>query len=193
MKNILLTMITLFSIKCSSQIVGLEQRNGTRVNGTYYKDLNNVLDNFTGVYTYTQGNTTLTLKLFKGLSTNTNYTEDIIYGEVLYIENGVTKMNTLNNLNINHPDKWKHNIVGNRILKLGSAGCDECTATERRLRLVFIDDIGHTSGKITAQKTIVNNQEAMMINLYYPIVARGANDPVRMGHIPDGDYTLIKQ
>src|SRR5690606_10043709 len=119
MKNILVILIFIFGLNTYSQtpILFLENRNPYDTQeGAYYKDLNNVLNDFEGTWLYTNGGTSLRIVLVKKEAqyrTDRGYYEDLMVVEYQYIENGVETINTFSNLNQNLGDS--HNILGTPI------------------------------------------------------------------------------
>jgi hypothetical protein len=196
MKKILITSFFIIAFYSNAQVESLETRRGKREVGKYYKDINNVLDQYVGTWIHNVGNIYLKITFAKAISYNEGqFTEDILYGGMEYKVNNVTIINTINDFNTNRPDKWYHDIVGNSILKQGYPGCRDCTVNEKRLNILFKDRIGHATATIFLQKITVNGQEAIKLFGYYPITARADTEPQKNIQLPLGDikYTLIKQ
>ena len=61
MKKLIFILILNLSYISVAQnpIIPLESKNGTRQNGAYYKDTNNVLNAYEGTWLYTNGSTSL--------------------------------------------------------------------------------------------------------------------------------------
>lgn len=68
--------------------------------GNYIKDINGMLDNFTGTWKYINGNEEFIVKIDKVLQYNssglTAYYEDVLFGGYKYTKNGVIVVNKLN-------------------------------------------------------------------------------------------------
>ena len=196
MKKILVTSFFIIALFSNAQVESLETRKGNREVGKYYKDINNVLDQYVGTWIHNEGNIYLKITFAKAISYDEDqFTEDILYGGMEYKVNNVTIINTFNDFNTNRPDKWYHDIVGNTILTQGDPGCRDCSVNEKRLDMSFIDRIGNATATIFLQKIIVNGQEAIKLFGFYPITARADTDPQKNIQLPLGDinYTLIKQ
>ena len=201
MKNILVILIFIFGLNTYSQtpIFFLENRNPYETEqGAYYKDLNNVLDNFEGTWLYTNGTTSLKIVLEKKtMFFNGDYYEDFMIGEYQYIENGVEKINTLSDLSQNLG--YDHKITGNLILR----SCyfmpvSDCIEGEGRLRLGLIDAGVGTNhwARMILKRRVINGQQA--IKAY--IVFNYAGDFRDTGGIvPDPtlpwqqEYVMLKQ
>tara|TARA_R110000850_G_scaffold190308_4_gene316224 strand:+ start:1582 stop:2247 length:666 start_codon:yes stop_codon:yes gene_type:complete len=115
MKSLIYIIVIIFSvIQTNAQILGsgeiaLENRPTTQDKiGKYFKDVNNLLDAYKGVWQWTDGNRELTFYLYideeveMRLLAGTYY-QDVIYGYYVYKENGVTLIDTkqelLNSIN----------------------------------------------------------------------------------------------
>lgn len=100
------------------------------------------MDKFVGTWQYTNGNTSLTIRLAKkNHIANDSYYEDIIVGEFKYIENTNSIVNTIQNANFNSNIVNDYHIGGNYILENDDTlyTCDTCDAGERRFKLYFDD------------------------------------------------------
>ncbi|WP_353150000.1 DUF6705 family protein [Flavobacterium sp.] len=198
MKKLIYTIVVLLVAlhsKAQSPVVNIEDDNGERPQNIYYKDINNLLDPYVGTYIYTNGTTSLKFVLQKKVQAFDGwFYEDVIVGEYQYIENGVEKVNTLNNFNINHTDSWDYNILGNWIIKIGLPGCEECTPTEKRLRLSLRDTVSGAWANLILAKTIVNGQQAIRLNLMWDIRTHIYGTPeLTPRSFLGGEFILIKQ
>lgn len=159
MKELYKTLsILIMAISCNAQtpIISIEDNNGDRIQNAYYKDISNVLNTFEGTYLLSNGTTSLKIVLQKKtMSFDSWLYEDLLIGEYQYIENGVEKVNTLNNLNTTYTNQYGSiNIYGNSIIKHGLPGCNDCTINEKRLRLSFKDAISGCWADLIINKTI---------------------------------------
>lgn len=104
--NILFFLI--LTVGFSQTIFPLEQMvNHTNKQGKYFKDVNGILDAFTGVWRWQEGNRELTFYFYKDeassqQSLSGSYLRDVVFGYYVYKESGVTlidsKQDLLNNL-----------------------------------------------------------------------------------------------
>lgn len=201
MKKILIIITTFMSLYNYSQITLLSLENDLGwdgVAGAYYKDLNNVLDEYEGTWLYTDGTTSFKIVLVKKtMFFEGSYYEDLMIGEYQYIENGVQKINTLANLNSELG--YDHNIRGNGVL----SNCffmpeDDCIEGEKRLRLGLIDPNPGKSHWATMilKKRVINGQEAIKAYLVFNY-ARGNSsdpDPIPSPTMPwQQEYVMFKQ
>ncbi len=96
--NILLFLI--ITTGFSQTIIPLEQFvNHTNQQGKYFKDLNGILDAYTGVWRWQEGNRELTFYLYKQeaatlQSLSGPYLQDVIVGYYIYKESGTVLINT---------------------------------------------------------------------------------------------------
>ncbi|SFQ13018.1 DUF6705 family protein [Flavobacterium akiainvivens] len=101
---------------CQSPVLPLLDVADNDIAGAWYKDLDNEFGKFIGTWKFenTATNTSFTITLQKKEAfyiSQFNHYEDLIIGEYKYVQNGVEIVNTLSNLNINHPDEYDYNIV----------------------------------------------------------------------------------
>lgn len=192
-KNIFIILFVSFSIQCKAQspIIDLQDRDGTRLDGAYYKDVYNKLNPFEGTWLYTNGTTSLKIVLIKKyIKPAGNYFQDLIIGEYQYIENGVEKFNSLTDLNTVYPNDYYHKIWGNFIPYTASP-FDEVIAGEVRLNLCFGDNMG---GTIDIRRKMVGNQPAIQIMRRARQYHVRVGDPIIYPILPpEVIYTLIKQ
>ncbi|MGF1554632.1 DUF6705 family protein [Paucihalobacter sp.] len=121
MKNtiIIVFITTLFTCKAQQSTVSLHNSaEAFGINGYYYKDFNNYLNVFEDTWVYTNGNTSLTTTLQKKAMVHvttsdlsSDYYTDVVIGEYKFIENGIEKINTLQNLLNNYSDPYDYNMV----------------------------------------------------------------------------------
>ena len=200
MKKIILILLLAchYIVIAQTPVIPIEGWDGTVVNGAYYKDTNNVLNAYEGTWLYTNGNTSLKIILKKKTMESINgiFYEDLIIGEYQYIENGVEKINRLNQMDANLIHIYNHSIDGNTILVSPYyLNCTDCLPGEKRIYVGLSDPVNHRWGSITMKKTTLNNQEAIKIYLEFRVKqARKEGDtPESPAFVPNGWYTLVKQ
>lgn len=170
MKNTLITLITfLCFINVNAQITTHQQVEGTEEPGSseygvYYKDLNNVFDNFVGTYEYSGSDFYFKIVLKRKNHSNVSnyYWEDIIVGGYQYIKNGVE----INYLNVNTGmminGKNEANIAASSIVGPESNFCDDCPL-EKSLRGAIFDPVRHKSGTLYLARKTQNGQAGLQI------------------------------
>ncbi|EMY79884.1 hypothetical protein pgond44_14668 [Psychroflexus gondwanensis ACAM 44] len=188
-----------YNCKAQSPVLNMEDANVTKSkapDNSYYKDVNNTLNNFEGTWLYTNGNTSLKIILVKSTQYfNGDFYEDLLIGGYQYIENRVEKINTLSDAN--DPSIGRAaSIRGNNIYNnCRYSPVDDCVDGEKNLDL-SINDVpleGHI-GTLRLFKRTINGQEALKANIsmnYFRDVSGPAPDPTlpwRMDNI-----VLIKQ
>ncbi|MEY2921728.1 MAG: hypothetical protein RL108_337 [Bacteroidota bacterium] len=174
MKNIITTLLFLVLFtNCKAQvleqtIVPIEDLKGSSYDGTYYKDIHNLLNPFVGTWLYSNGTTSLKLVLRKIIGFDSGrIKEDLIVGEYEYIENGFTKINTLQNINTDTPGIIDHSVNGNTfVYSFVYPKCYDCSANELRLRLSLHDPLKEVGFSVFARKIMVNGQNALSIYMY---------------------------
>jgi hypothetical protein len=145
----------LISISCHSQIIDIYgPEDYGKINGAYYKDVTNFHNQYVGTWLYTNGTTSLKLKfktvnyVFCDLGTRSFY-EDVLIGEYQYIENGVEKVNTLNNIDVDYGTEYLNVMTSHYLRNLSciffpNSGpvCNECLPNERRMEM-GLSEPGH--------------------------------------------------
>lgn len=207
MKNILITAICIISLGCKAQpfnqalgeVINIYDKNGHDIDGAYYKDLDNYLDQFVGTYLYTNANKILRIKLVKKTMQNIDaHFEDLIIGEYQYFENNVQIVNTIPQINVAYADQRLHNVWGNRLVPNNKIPrCPECNVGELRLNLSFIDAIHNQYGRMIVRKINVAGNDAIKIHLKMtgnldPWI-EGQPQPPTDFTVPAGEYILIKE
>ncbi|MDQ0594474.1 hypothetical protein QFZ37_002843 [Chryseobacterium ginsenosidimutans] len=194
---VLLLTILFLSCKSQSQIVNILDYDGRPITDTYYKDINNLLDPYTGTWIYSSGSRYIKMVLTKKIKfyDGKRY-EDVIVGGVEYKENGVTKVNTLsyiNNTSFVNPALYP--IWGNHLFdKNFYPKCPECAANELRLQLTYSEPDKANSGRIVLRKITVNGQEALKMELIAgSIMYEYGTTPPEGFKLPVGNYIFIKQ
>lgn len=189
---------------CKAQtITNLHNPENYGTTGYYYKDLNNDLNNFNGTWKYENGNTSLIVTLQKKENKNiqygnTNYYTDAIIGEYVYIENGIEKINTLENLNNNYADPYKYNLIGDVISKFGDRSCSNCETGNIIIRCSYKEpecDIP-SNPKMRFRYYIedgVEKLDCLFMSGPYRGNVYGLEPQCQGFSIPFGEYTLIKQ
>lgn len=167
--------------------------------GYYYKDINNVFNDFEGIYLYTNNNISFKIKLQKKTMSSMNgvYCEDMIIGGAEYIKNGELQFNSIPLLSTYYSNGFKYNLYSNSIYTGDTKGCDDCEINEKWLIGYIIDPTTSQSCEIFIRKIIHNGQAALKIRIHVDVSRRvhkeGENTPLPI-KLPIGeDYILIKQ
>jgi len=183
----------------AQQTVSLDDGDPYLPEGTYYKDINNDLDKFTGTWKFEQGNTVLIIILEKKdhvLNTTFNQYEDLIVGEYKYAENGQEVLNYLSRLQDNNIIGDYNYISGNIILHSSDIPkCDECSPFERRIMVSFTDpEREYIPSNIVLRHQTINGVEQLTAVLggssSYAVTEENLPSQPR---VPYGTYVLIKQ
>lgn len=178
---LILLIFGFFNCKAQSPILNMEfDTKYDAPDNSYYKDINNVLNDFEGTWLYTNGNTSLKIILVKSTQYfNGDFYEDLLIGGYQYIEDGDEKINTL--ADADDPSIGRNaSIKGNNIYdNCKYLAVDNCIVGDKNLH-ISISDVP-SNGHIAALRLFkenINGQEAIKINIvmnYYGAVA------------PDGD------
>ncbi|WP_425657689.1 DUF6705 family protein [Tenacibaculum ascidiaceicola] len=199
MKNLyILTFIVFTSLSCKAQtpIIDIEERPtiwDTPTINAYYKDINNFYNGFEGTWVGTRGNKTLKIVLKKEekIPNDVPYYADYVFGEYLYSENGIEKINTLNN-----SERFNRGITGSYLLKSShKPTCNDCDPNKRRLEIGFFDRVHKVSATLYLQHTTVNGQPALKGLMYGDGGSYNAANPPEHLYmvIPTGWWTFVKE
>lgn len=179
------------------------------VENAYYKDINNVHDQYVGTWLYTNGNTSLKIILRKRVMVYTsshlaNFYIDALIGEYQYIENGLEKVNTLNTISEEYSDISNHNLYAFSLMhKSVYPKCNECANNEKRLVMAFNEPSRrHLSGlsdNFIMRRYFVNGVEKLKV--WFPYTGNGLVSDDNTGELSDinsfslpyGEYILTKQ
>ncbi|RZJ68878.1 MAG: hypothetical protein EOO45_14360 [Flavobacterium sp.] len=197
-------MLTIIASQAQTPVKPLYLKGGDNIPGAYYKDIDNDLNKFVGIWQYSDGSTVLNIEIRKKQKVHIaecNAYYDILVGEYSYVKDGVTKVNTLSVLNSPPANPYNHNIVGVSIIKKNRAPvCDECGANERRVSLQFGDPsmpdvtLGPT-GRIIIRRVDVGSVRKIEMKLKQTGSAL-PNDNGVLGptsfNVPWGTYILTK-
>lgn len=206
---ILIALITL-SFSCNAQVFDLYETlsSETPPNG-YRKDINNFQNQFIGTWVYQNGQEYLEVKFIKKemfwRPAPTQFYEDFLVGEYKYIDNnGIERVNSLNNLNVNHARIFNYNLRSGAKLNNNSFPlCQNCPIGTERLYLDFDepanDDFGLDAGFVI-RRVFENGVEKLKVQFYHENAPSGRKkgDITQTStftefSLPYGDYTLIKQ
>lgn len=169
MKNILLIIALIISSVCRAQSPIIQSNNGLPygdVRNAYYKDIDNLLNQFEGTWVYTNSNSSLKITIVKKImSYNGKYYEDYLIGDYQYIENGIEKVNTL--ANISGP--MSHLIYGHSIYpgNFNNPLCNDCLDTDRKVaRLHMLQPAKDLDAALYLRRVEVNGQPALKFFIY---------------------------
>jgi hypothetical protein len=213
MKKIIFSaIIAVLTLSCKAQTPVLDtyESDYGAIDNAYYKDLNHLHDQYIGTWLYTNGNTSLKIMFQKRDQIyNDRYYSDYLIGEYQYIENGVEKVNTLNNININYgsdvEEVRKHNILSGGWLKYASTRptCTECPPNEGRLEMSIYEpslrSIKGLRNSFVVRRFYDNGTEKLKVwfvnEIMQGLVFDANDNPVDISRfsLPFGNYVLTKQ
>jgi len=199
MEKYLIIFLALFFTNCKSQsqIIDILDDDGSHISNAYYKDINNLLDPYTGTWIYSSGNRYIKMVLTKKIKfyDGKSYEDDII-GGVEYKENGVTKVNTLSYINNTSFVNTIQYPISGRLLfdKDFYPKCPECPANELRLQLTYKEPGKAGSGRLVLRRISINGQEALKIEHRSGTIMYKDGEPLPEAYIlPDGNFVFVKQ
>lgn len=179
MKNILFILSFIcISCKAQQQIIPLETK-GFPVEGTYYKDLNNDLDPYIGIWkgTFENKNFIISFSKYKDYNSMGNYYKDRLIGRYKMLDANGNQLYSTYNLSDND-------------VKVTSLGFVNST-TKDKLRFSFIDLC--IEGQIVM--SFENTQKTQMHWKYYTKQTLITDDAgcAPYNEMPRGEFTLTKQ
>jgi hypothetical protein len=95
-------------------------------------------------------------------------------------------------MNTQMSDGRHHTISTNLVVPYGHQWCDGCLPGEKALYLLFLDPVSINRGIMIIRKTMVGNQEAIVLSLEWEMDTLHP-DSWTPASIPIGSYTLLKQ
>jgi hypothetical protein len=135
----------------------------------------------------------------------TQFHEDVLVGEYKYIDsNGIEKVNSLSNLNVNHDNLFNYNLYSGAKLVLDRYPlCPSCPSGTERLYMHFdepANDDNMLSAGFVIRRVIENGVEKLKVQFINKSSKSGRSkadfyEPSTFTNfsLPYGDYTLIKQ
>jgi hypothetical protein len=207
--QVIIAIVTL-SCKAQSPVLDLYESNYGSIQNAYYKDLNNLHDQYLGTWLYTNGTTSLKVIFQKRDQIYIDhYYSDYLIGEYQYIENGIEKVNTLNNINTNYGsnigDVRKHNMISSGWIKhiTKRPQCNECNANEGRLEMSIgepaLREITGLTNNFVLRRFFDNGVEKLKVwfvsDIKQGLVFDANDNPVDVSgfSLPFGTYILTKQ
>jgi hypothetical protein len=190
-KFLILGFFSLLINPVSSQtIVDLDSDYPINQPNVYYKDISNKLNPFEGTWVFDNGTDYIKfvlVKKVKALMGAGNYYEDILIGEFQYKKNGVEKINTLPNLNVNFFHPYQHSIVGNYFWDDDRSPFHDYTTDKFRLNVIMSEN--DCSSGMRIRTLTLNGQSAIQI------FKRKSLEIIQncSAVIPEGFYYLMKQ
>lgn len=200
MKNIVIALILITSLSCKAQspIIAITDKTQPNITNAYYKDINNIMDDFVGTWSYVNGNTNFTIELKKVEAYyNNTYYRDRLVGEYKYIDNGVEVVNYLPRLVDPSINNAQRSIKGSRTVRSRAwlPSCADCLPSEWLFSLYFRDfSRRYLNSIIVLRYKNDNGTEKLQIRIGDGDSAMlpSADSPTET-RVPYGTYELIKQ
>jgi hypothetical protein len=172
--------------------------------------MENFQNQFEGTWIYQNGQEYLEVRFLKKEMMLRNsgpnqYYEDNLVGEYKYIDsNGVERVNSLSNLDINYESVFEYNLYSITKLNLLNAPlCPACPAGTERMYMYFSqpeNDDTLLSAQFVMRRVIENGIEKLKVQFVTGSTAIGRKKGdftspsfFREFSLPYGNYTLIKQ
>ncbi|CAM3593814.1 hypothetical protein FSS13T_16280 [Flavobacterium saliperosum S13] len=209
MRKIILSLLIFTSISCKSQTIFpiYQIGSGDKKNNFYYKDTENFQDQYVGSWLFNDGTTYLKVKFIKKLRfletrPGVTFYRDYLIGEYEYKVNGVTVVNTLNNINNNHSDIHKYNMYSLMRYKINQfPECVGCDVT-KRLVMVFQELPSRNpdwaaGAHFIIRRVMEGGVEKLRVQFIMTDPASGIpaglGDDYQGFSLPFGEYTLVRE
>ncbi len=210
MKKIVISIVLFFTFQVNNAqslgtIAPLESKSFDYLDNVYYKDIGSqILGPLEGTWKYSNPDSTtiLIIKLKRILNYNFgNHTKDIIIGEWYYKENGVEKINTLADIDVDLPFQFNHRIAAYRIINTKQRPpCNECDPSEKRVDGTIMDDFLGVGGDIYFRHLpgVGPNSISVLVHFegikyFFNAAGEATNSQFVGSTLPNGKYTLVKQ
>lgn len=206
---LILAFLTTISNAQSPILPRYDNPNYGEVNNAYYKDINNIHNQYEGTSLYINGNTSLKIILKKKtlvhyVGNTYTYYSDYLVGEYRYVENGVELVNTLSAINDDYQDPFDYNLCSTYLKRNDTyPKCNECSPTEKRLNMQFNEPtrrhITGFSNDFALRRFFESGTEKLKIwfacrdNGIYRTKDDFNLTTITGFSLPYGEYTLIKQ
>ena len=190
--SILLFLLFTFSFRAQSITVGLDEHRYNVPSNAYFKDLNNELNKFEGIWKYSlRGEEfVLELKKIQKVEIRNNF-RDYLIGEYSYRKDGEFLVNTFPLTNSDNTNIGGSYIVSNDIMPV----CENCTSDERRFELYFNDpERSYLPSSLVIRYLQNSSPEKLEVIIYDrdSIILPYENAPTEP-RVPYGTYVMVKQ
>lgn len=199
---------TVSIVVAQNPIINIHTTGSKDIDNAYYKDIENFQNQFVGTWVYTDAIKTIRFKfvkkeMFYYEDYLENYYVDFLVGEMQYLENGVEKINSLTNLNVNHSSIFNYSLYGDgKVHSYWYPRCVECPDTVQRIAMsyneptnddrcldaAFVMRREDENGvqKIKIQYILTNGPCGVQSDWQTPSTTTNFT-------IPYGDYTLVRE
>ncbi|QCE40959.1 DUF6705 family protein [Psychroserpens sp. NJDZ02] len=212
MKTIYITLTLLLLttlVKAQNPIIPLYQGNTKNVENAYYKDVDSLHNQYVGTWLFTNGNDSLKIVFRKRTMINiegylANYFIDELIGEYQYIENGIKKVNTLENIDQKLIGDSDYNLYAYSLMWPNTyPQCDECAVDEKRMVMAINEQSKRHLTGLSDQFVIRRyfDNEIEKLKVWFILSGNGIVLDENTGELSDetgfslpyGEYTLTKQ
>lgn len=203
---LLISLLNLINLYSQNPIYNIEEKHYEKEENAYYKDIDNFYNQFEGTWAYADATKTIRFKFKKKMiyrQSITNYYEDNLVGEIQYIENGIEKINSLNDVDLILPSVFDYSIYSigktTRIFNANTCiGCPTVYGMHMHYEEPQNDDIC-LSANLFMNRFVENGVEKIKIKYYLAELACGVQDDWETPSttenfiIPYGEYILVKE
>ena len=187
---LILLFIPLFTIAQAYQTIQPMEGSGIPEYHVYYKDINNVLNGFEGVYEYSGPGFYFKMELKKMFSNLDYFCKDVLVGKYQYIKDGVN-INYMGDSFISLPDDTSSKISLSWIHPNQPVYCSQCLPGKWIEGAVF-DPVTHKTAILYMAKRIVGGQQGVQVWLR---LEAGIQEPWQTDgpvQLPINDFFMTK-
>ncbi|MBS4039786.1 MAG: hypothetical protein KGZ81_04230 [Flavobacteriales bacterium] len=194
MKNIILTLVIISLSALNAQTINIKEK-VKFIPGVYFKDIDQVFDQFIGTYRYQNGNQLFEIKFQKKVHVPINGVFnchiDMLVGGYKHVFDGLELHNGLAQTGT-FPNPF-HETIDSDMIQIGPApGCNECNVGESFIIGIITNPGGNAPSTFYARKIIHNGLPAIRILINYSIGSAPEGAPVISFRYPTGEFIMVK-
>ncbi|MBS4039846.1 MAG: hypothetical protein KGZ81_04535 [Flavobacteriales bacterium] len=194
MKKLFIPFLILYVGVLNAQTINIKEKI-EYIPGVYFKDIDQVFDQFTGTYRYQNGNQLFEIKFQKKVYVPIdgvlNCHIDMLVGgykhflDGLELHNGLAQTGTF-------PDPF-FELACSEMIQIGPApGCNECNVGESFVIGIINNPGGNASSTFYARKITHNGLPAIRILIHYSLKVSPENSPSPTNLYPLGEFIMVK-
>lgn len=182
-------LFPLLAISQTYQTIEPIEGRGESQFGIYYKDLNNVLDGYEGIYEFNGNGFYFKIVLKKILSNNNYFWTDMIVGKYQYIKDGVEVSYLLDDLNVNTDREM---VISSAWINQPQAPFCQGCLPEKWLIAAIFDPVRQKSAWMYIAKKIENGQQGITVWLRIEASTKQPGESDEPIQLPIGEFFMRK-
>jgi hypothetical protein len=190
MKNVILCVLLLSNFIIYCQTINIKDKKSKYITGVYFKDIDNIFNEFEGHYRFEEGNQLFEIKFerVEYVSVNNICHTDMLIGGFKYIYDNIIIHDGIDQ--IGSYGNYFKDFIFFEIIRTGpTGGCMECDENEYSLSGLFRDPYGANSSSVYVRKITHNGQPALHVWINYSITS--SHNPIQNSY-PIGKFIMLK-